>query len=64
MNDFEYVDVGGDRFRAELIVRACRSEGLRVQFLGGDDDLYHTEQHRLLIRSEDRDRVLAVISRS
>jgi len=63
MSDFEYIDVGSDRFRAELIVRACRSEGLRVQLLGGNDDVY-PDHHRLLIRSEDRDRVLAVIGQS
>jgi len=68
MTHLEYVDVGPDRFRAELIAEACKADGIRVELLTADDDGTFPywgiiQHHRLLIRSDDRDRVEAVLRR-
>ena len=54
-----------DRLRAQIIAEACRSEGLRVQLLLSDDSGYaNVEPHRLLVRADQLERVMAVIKRS
>ena len=66
MTKLEYIDVGPDRLRAHLITQACRAAGLRVELLTSDDEGTFPmwgiiQHHRLLIRSDDRNRVEAII---
>jgi len=65
----EYLDVGPDRFHAQLIAEACRADGLEVELLTADDDGTDPwwgviQHHRLLIHSEDRDTVTRVAGRA
>ena len=64
-----YVPVGGDRFRAQMIVEACRAEGLRVELPTADESGVHPimgriQGFRLLAAAGEVDRVRAVIGRS
>ncbi len=60
--------VGSDRFAAQVIVEACRAEGIRVELLtadalGVDPILGRMQQHKLLVRPEDLPRVRAIVER-
>lgn len=66
MEDLEYISVGGNRVRAQLIERACREAGLQVKLLPADDTgLFPTggfiQRHRLLVHSADRAEVEKII---
>ena len=64
-DELTYVPIGTNRFRGQIIAEACRNEGLRVQLLLSDDSGYgNVEPHRLLVRTDQLEHVLAVISRS
>jgi hypothetical protein len=68
-DELEYIAVGSDRYRAHLIAQAVRAEGIRVELLTGDDSgvdpfIALIQNHRLLIRSADADRVRAIVDRS
>jgi hypothetical protein len=65
MDDLTYVTVGFDRFRAQVIAESCRAAGLEVRLLASDDSGYGPVQpHRLLVRSDDLEEVLAVVEKS
>jgi hypothetical protein len=65
MDDFAYVPVGTNRLRAQVIVEACRAAGLVVELLASDDSGYgNIYPHRLLVRSADREQVMAAIEES
>ena len=64
-----YVPVGGDRFRAQMITKACRVEGLQVELLTADESgvdpiMGRIQGFRLLVTATDVDRVQAIIGRS
>ena len=62
MDELKYVRVGFDRFRAELLVEACIAAGLEVKLLAADDSGFTVDQpHRLLVRSNEFEKVLAII---
>ena len=66
--DLEYVKVGADRYRAHLIADAVRAEGIRVELLTGDDSgvdpfIALIQNHRLLVRSDDVERVREITAR-
>ena len=67
-DDVVRLDVGNDIFQAQVIVAACRSEGLRVELLRNDypeTGLFHSLQPSyLLVRAEDVPRVQEIIRRS
>ena len=63
--EFTQIPIGTNRFRGQVIAEACRAAGLRVQLLRSDDSGYrNVEAHRLLVRSDQLEQVLAVIERS
>ena len=67
-NELTVLRIGADRFQAQLVVEACRAEGLRVELLGGDDSgvdpfLGLVQGHRLLVRETDVERVQEIIAR-
>ena len=62
MDELKYVRVGFDRFRAELLVEACIAAGLEVKLFAADDSGFTVDQpHRLLVRSDEFEKVLAII---
>ncbi|MFZ0492218.1 MAG: hypothetical protein WAM81_03350 [Acidimicrobiia bacterium] len=66
MKDFDYINIGGNRVRAQLIERACTEAGIHVELLPADDTgLFPTggfiQRHRLLVRSADRAKVEEII---
>jgi hypothetical protein len=64
-DELPYIPMGTHRFRAQIIAEACRNEGLRVQLMLSDDSGYaNVEPHRLLVRSDQLEQVMAVIKRS
>ena len=61
-----YVPVGPDRYQAQIITDACRSEGYQVELLSADieviaPNLGWPESHRLLVFAEDADAVRAIV---
>lgn len=65
MDDLTYVPLGSDRFRAQVIAEACHSAGLNVKLLVADDSGYGAVQaHRLLVRTDEVDKVMAVVEKS
>ena len=61
-----YVAVGPDRYQAQIIADACRSEGYQVELLSADiegiaPNLGWAESHRLLVFAEDADAVRAIV---
>ena len=59
------IPMGTNRFRGQVIAEACQAAGLRVQLLLSDDSGYgNVEPHRLLVRSDQLEQVMAVIKRS
>jgi hypothetical protein len=67
-DDVVVIQIGSDRFRAQVIAEACRAEGITVELLTGDDSgvdpfMAIIQQHRLLVAAEDADRVRAVVER-
>lgn len=68
-DDVVSVDVGFDRFHAELLAEACRQEGCVVELLTMDDSgtspgLPAGMPHRLLVRRSEREKVQAVLART
>jgi hypothetical protein len=64
--ELAYVSIGPDRYQAQIIADACRSEGLRVELLladieGNAPNLGWVESHRLLVLAEDADAVRAIV---
>ena len=62
-----YVSLGDDGMRAAMIAAVCRSEGLHVHLLDGDDTglgpvLAGLQGHRLLVREADRSAVEAIVA--
>jgi hypothetical protein len=69
MGKLTYVPVGTDRFRAQLIAEACQAAGLEVELLTADDSGTFTmygeiQPHRLLVRSQDLERVQMLVGES
>ena len=63
--EFTQIPMGTNRFRVQVIAEACLAEGLRVQTLLTDDSGYgNVEPHRLLVRVDQLEQVLAVIEKS
>lgn len=63
------IDVGFDRFHAQLLVEACRAEGCTVELLTMDDSgqapgLPALVPHKLLVFQQDLEVVRAVLRRS
>jgi len=68
-DELAYIPLGGDRYRAHLIAEAVRAEGFKVELLTADDSgvdpfLAMIQSHRLLVRSEDVDRIQAIVDQS
>ena len=66
--DLVYVQVGGDRFRAQVIAETCRAEGLLVELLTADESgvdpvMGRLQGFRLLVAAGDVDRVRAIVGR-
>ena len=62
------VPVGGDRFRAHVLLEAVRAAGIEAELMTGDDSgvdpfLGMVQGHRLLIAAVDQYRVQAVLER-
>lgn len=65
-NDLTQVAVGSDMFTAQIILEACRADGLTVELLGtstGAQPGFGSEQY-LLVRTEDLPAVQAIIADS
>jgi hypothetical protein len=69
MTRLVYVPVGSDRFAAQVIAEACRSAGIKVELLTGDQSgvdpvMGIIQGHRLLVAEEDVARVEAIVGRT
>ena len=63
------VRVGEDRFQAQILAEACRAAGIRVELVTGDASgvdpvLGIIQGHHLLVRTDDVERVRAILTRS
>jgi len=63
------VDLGFDRFRAQLLAAACENDGLHVELLIMDDNgvapgYTDLTPHKLLVRADDVERVGEVLTAS
>lgn len=59
------MEVGQDRFRAHVILQACRAEGLLVELMAMDSDAAWAsfQPYRLVVRSEDLPEVKRIAAR-
>ncbi len=65
MDELQQVPLGRDRVQAQVIAEACRAAGLRVKLFLADDSGYGpVEAHRLLVYSDELDKVMAVVEQS
>lgn len=65
-NDITQVPVGSDHFTAQIILEACRADGLTVELLGtshGAHPGFGAEQY-LLVRTDEIAAVQAIIAAS
>lgn len=63
------IELGYDRFEAQIIAESCRAEGLTVEVMfmdegGNAPGRTALEPHLLLVRSEDVEQAQAVVARS
>lgn len=62
--EFTYVPVGMNRFRAQLIAEACRAADLKVELLISESWQGELPLCQLLVRSDDLEQVARVIART
>ena len=59
------INVGNNRFHAQLIAEACGAASLKVKLLLSDDSGYgNVEAHRLLLFARDLEQVAAIIEKT